>query len=106
MQTLLKMIKCLLIALTILLVCYILGISFNHDTVFYLNEKYSIYIIIQLIHLAVSLSSLFVIWSSNLYNRWKKTDQTLLVVFLSVFGLWYWYVKYHKTYLNDDSTKE
>ena len=101
MQTLLKMIKWFLIVLTVLLVCYIVGISLDHDTVFYLNEKYSIYIIIQLMHLVVSLSSLLVIWSSNLYNRWKKVDQALLVVFLSVFGLWYWYVRYHKTYLKN-----
>ncbi len=106
MKTLLKVIKWLLIVLTLLLVGYILGIFMFHDTVFNINEKYRIYLIIQLVHLAASLSALFVIWSSQLFDRWKKIDQTLLVVFLSVFGLWYWFTKYSKIYLHHEHTKD
>ncbi len=106
MKTLLKVIKWLLIVLTILLVGYILGIFIFHDAAFYMNEKYRIYLVIQLVHLAVSLSALFVVWSSQLFDRWKKIDQTLLVVFLSVFGLWIWYMKYSKIYLHHENTKE
>jgi len=106
MKTLLKVIKWLLIVLTVLMVGYILGIFLFHDTVFYMNEKYRIYMIIQLVHLAASLSALFVVWSSQLFDRWKKIDQTLLVVFLSIFGLWFWYKKYGKIYLHHENTKE
>lgn len=106
MKTLLKVIKWLLIVLTILLVGYMLGIFLFHEKVFHINEKYRIYLIIQLVHLAASLSALFVIWSSSLFDRWKKIDQTLLVVFLSVFGLWTWFIKYRKIYLHHENTKE
>ncbi|WCM41522.1 hypothetical protein MG290_11255 [Flavobacterium sp. CBA20B-1] len=106
MKALLNVIKWLLLALTVLLLAYICGITFFHDIVFYMNEKYKIYLIIQLVHLAASLSALFVIWSSQLFDRWKKIDQTLLVVFLSIFGLWYWYKKYGKIYLDHENTKE
>lgn len=106
MKALLNVIKWLLVALSVLLVAYILGITLFHDTVFYMNEKYKIYMIIQLVHLAASLSALFVIWSSQLFDQWKKIDQTLLVVFLSVFGLWIWYAKYRKTYLHHENTKD
>ena len=106
MKALLKVIKWLLIVLTFLLVGYILGIFLFHDTVFYMNEKYRFYLLIQIVHVAVSLSALFVIWSSQLFDRWKKVDQTLLVVFLSVFGLWIWYMKYIKIYLHHENIKE
>lgn len=99
MKLLLNIIKWLLILLTILLIGYLLGIFLFHDTAFYLNEKYHIYAIIQVVHVAASLSALFVIWSSPLYDKWKKIDQTLLVVFLSIFGLWIWYNKYRRSYL-------
>jgi len=46
------------------------------------------------------------VWSSQLFDRWKKIDQTLLVVFLSIFGLWFWYKKYGKIYLHHENTKE
>lgn len=106
MKALLKVIKWLLVALTVLLAGYILGIIIFHDAAFYMNEKYRIYLVIQVVHVAVSLSALFVVWSSALFDGWKKIDQTLLVVFLSVFGLWYWYNKYGKIYLDHENTKE
>lgn len=106
MKTLLKYIKWIIIVLTVLIVGYLLSIFFFHDTAFHLNEKYSIYIIIQIVHIAASLSALFVIWSSNLFDRWKKTDQTLLVIFLSFIGLWLWYVKYHNVYLGNKGDDE
>lgn len=102
MKVLLNLIKWLLILLTILLIGYLLGIFLFHDTAFYINEKYHIYAVIQVVHLAASLSALFIIWSRPIYDKWKKIDQTLLVVFLSIFGLWIWYNKYSKVYLKYD----
>lgn len=106
MNALLKVIKWLLIVLTVLLVGYMAGVFLFHEKLFYINEKYRIYLIIQLVHLAASLSALFAVWSSQLFDRWKKVDQTLLVVFLSVFGLWIWYVKYRKIYIQHENTKD
>lgn len=98
MIKLLKIFKWVLLLLTVILVGYLLSIFFFHDTAFYLNETYGIYIIIQVLHVAVSLTSLFVIWSSTKFDSWKKVDQSLLVLFLSVIGLWIWYVKYQNKY--------
>jgi len=106
MQALLKVIKWLLVLLTLLLVGYFFGVYLFHEKVFYLNEKYRFYLLIQIVHLATSLSVLFVIWSSQLFDKWKKIDQTLLAVFLSVFGLWYWYKKYSATYIKKANEKE
>lgn len=99
MKTLLKYFKWVLLLLTVILVGYLLSIFFFHDTAFYLNETYGIYIIIQVLHIAVSLTALFVIWSSHKFDNWAKIDQSLLVLFLSVIGLWIWYGKYKKEYL-------
>lgn len=106
MKKLLKGIKWMLVVLTILITGYLLSIFLFHDAAFYLNEKYSIYLIIQIVHVAASLSALFIIWSSNLFDNWKKTDQTLLVIFLSIIGLWIWYIKYHAVYLKKYEEQE
>ena len=82
---------------------YLLSIFVLHDKAFYLNEEYKIYLYIQIVHVVLSVSVLLIIWSSNLFDRWKKIDQTLLVVFLSLIGLWIWYLKYHKSYLNEEN---
>lgn len=102
MKALLQFIKWPLIVLTLLLIVYLVLIIVLHEKAFYWNEEYKIYMVIQVLHVIVSLSALFIIWSSNLYDRWKKIDQTLLVVFLSVIGLWIWYKKYMNSYLNHD----
>ncbi|WKW47087.1 hypothetical protein P3875_03230 [Myroides sp. JBRI-B21084] len=106
MNKLFKVIKWLLVVLTILLVAYILGFVMFHDTVFFLNEKYKIYVVFQLMHVAATLAVLFVIWSRQLFDTWKKIDQTLLVVFLSIFGLWFWYLKYSDKYLKSENLDE
>lgn len=106
MKKIFKAIKWLLIALTVLLAAYIFGFVLFHDTIFFLNEKYKIYVIFQLIHVAATLAVLFVIWSRQLFDTWKKIDQTLLVVFLSIFGLWIWYFKYSDKYLQSENLDE
>jgi len=89
--------------LTLLIMGYLFLIFVLHDKAFYLNEEYKIYLYIQIVHVVLSVSVLFIIWSSDLFDRWKKIDQTLLVVFLSLIGLWIWYLKYHKSYLNEEN---
>lgn len=106
MKTLHKSIKWMLWVLTLLIIGYLLLIFVFHDKAFYLNEEYKIYMYIQIVHVILSASVLFIIWSSNLFDRWKKIDQTLIVVFLSVIGLWIWYSKYFKIYKDAEEEDE
>jgi len=107
MKTIVKCYPFLLFFLTIILVGYLVALFIDHDKTFFFNEKFGFYIIIQGMHLILSLSALFLIWSTSLFDRWKKMDQTIVIVCLSVIGLWYWYRKYYKKYkkyfLSDES---
>lgn len=85
-----------LILLTVLFIGYFIALFLNHDKVFYYNEKFGIYIVLQIIHIIVSVSSLVMIWISSEIDKWKKIDQTILIVCLSIIGLWIWFLKYYK----------
>lgn len=97
--------KWMLYLLTILLVGYLVILFSKHELASVLNEKYNLYVFIQIIHVILSLSVLFVVWSNDLYNKWKKIDQTLLVLFLTIIGLWFWFSKYYKNYVKFENEK-
>lgn len=106
MNVLLKYFKIGLFLITVLLIGYILGIFLFHDTTFYLNDKYSLYVLFQVLHIILSLTALFFVWSRDLFDKWDKIDQTLIIVFFSVFGLWIWYFKYQNIYRNNIDKRE
>ena len=66
-----------------------------------IDEKYNLYIVFQVLHIVLSLTALFVVWSRDLFDKWGKIDQTLIILLLSVFGLWIWYIKYQGIYRNN-----
>lgn len=101
MNVLLRCFKMGLFLISILLIGYVLGIYLFHDTTFYLNEKYNLYVVFQVLHIVLSLTALFVVWSRDLFDKWGKIDQTLIILLLSVFGLWIWYIKYQGIYRNN-----
>jgi len=106
MKTLLKLIKYFLILLTVLFVGYLAVYFSNEELASVLNEEYDFYIYLQLIHVFLSLSVLFILWSNNLFSTSSKIDQTLLVFFFSVIGLWIWFVVYYKKYVKYENEKE
>lgn len=105
---LLKYMKWGLYLLTILFLGYFIALLSSEEFASLLNDKYEYYLYLQLVHVLLSLSVLFVIWSNNLYDKWQKIDQTLIVVFFSIIGLWIWFLKFYPKFLkfekenNDD----
>jgi len=71
---------------------------YDVDKTMEINETYYLYVVIQSIHVICTFSVLFVVWSNNLFDRWSKIDQSLLILFLSVIGIWIWYLKYFPKY--------
>ena len=106
MKTILKCLPLLLVVLTFLIGGYLLALFIDHDKTFHYNEKFGFYIVIQIVHVLLSLGTLAVIWANNTLDKWKKIDQSILVVCLSIFGIWIWYVKHYRFYKNDLTTDE
>lgn len=106
MKILLKIQPYLLIGITLLIGIYMIALAIDHDKTFHYNEKFGIYIIIQLVHVLLSMSTLVIIWSSNSIDIWKKIDQTILVVCLSIIGIWIWYTLHYRFYKKQFLSKE
>lgn len=105
MRALLKYMKWGLYLLTILFVGYFIALLSNEEFASLLNDKFDFYLYLQTIHIFLSLSVLFVIWSNDLYDKWQKIDQTLIVVFFSIIGLWIWFVKFYPKFLKFEKDK-
>lgn len=99
MRILLKCLKWGIILLTALFVCYFATFIFDEDLASILNDQYDMYVYIQILHIFVSLSVLFVLWSNNLFDKWQKMDQTMIVLFFSIIGLWIWFALYYNKYV-------
>ena len=101
MKLLIKIFPKLLILLTLLFIGYFTALALNHDKPFYYNEEWGFYIILQIVHVIVSVLALLMIWASKKFDKWQKIDQVILVIFLSIFGLWIWYFKHYRFYINE-----
>lgn len=98
MKAILKSIPWLLVLLTVLISTYLVALYFNHDKVFYYNEKYSFYVVIQVVHVLLTLSCLLIVWSNSKNDKWIKIDHSILVFCFSIIGIWIWYLRKFKEY--------
>lgn len=92
--------------LTILFVGYFIVLLSNEEFASLLNDTYDYYVYLQFVHVLLSLSILFVIWSNDLYDRWRKIDQTLIVIFFSIIGMWIWFVFYYPKFLKFENESD
>src|SRR5690606_31053559 len=105
MRLLLKFIKYGLYLLTILFVTFFIALISNQEFASLLNDKIDFYIYLQLIHIIVSLTVIFIIWINRFYDKWQKIDQTIIVLFFSIIGLWIWFALYYKKYIAFEEKK-
>jgi len=105
MKTLFKIIRWSLYLLTLLYIVFFITFLSSDELSTLLNESYNLYLVIQLIHIFLALSIFFIIWSNTLYDKWNKVDQTLIVLFFSIFGIWIWFLLYFKKYIIYENNK-
>jgi hypothetical protein len=79
-----------LIVLTIVVVSFLILVFFFSELRIKLNNEYSIFTLVHLLHTLVTGIFIWFIWKKMPYDQYTKNNNILLVLFLGVIGMWIW----------------
>lgn len=82
--------RLLLIILTLLEISYFVSTTFYHETTIHLILFYHVDWIVKLVHFSVVGILLWFNWKKLPLEKKKKRDNTLMILFLGIIGMWLW----------------
>ena len=86
-----KRLKILLIIATIIQISYIVILITNHDFFVTVNNKYNTDKIISIISYLIISILLWYEWKVIISEKKNKINNTLMLLFLGIIGMWLWY---------------
>ena len=88
-----KNLKSILILLTTVELLYFFIVFYDQEFWVKMDNEYKINIILGLFHIIVVGIFIKNIWNDNLIENKEKVNNSLMIVFLGIIGMWIWLPK-------------